>query len=234
MNYDQEDKPFYNSFEHFQKPNNMRSIFFTKPFLILFCLTLGIWACTNDDTPDFELGRYEYAGIDNKTFRFFRVETGGAFREVSGKKTGIGEIAVVPFCDEFAFGTSFYDCGLFPDLEKPFFEFRESEVEIAVFYAPNEEIQKGVGPYKIEGDSIVIGEEPFASKYPRPTGTKLKEFGIPWRIYQTTKPPKYISTDLLTNYITEKEHLEFIFKEAKLGVGDTIALCLLKEKFVKQ
>lgn len=212
----------------------MRSIFFTKPFLILFCLILGIWACTNDDTPDFELGRYEYAGIDNKTFRFFRVENGGAFREVSAKKTGIGEIAVVPFCDEFAFGVWFYDCGLFPDLEKPYFEFKENEVEIAIFDTPDEEIRKEVGPYKIEGDSIVIGEEPFASRYPRPTGTKLKEFGIPWRIYQTTKPPKYSSIDLLINYITEKEHLEFIFKEAKLSVGDTIALCLFKEKYVKK
>ena len=207
---------------------------FFKQGVLLASIALSIWACNGDDTPDFELGRYTYAGIDNKTFRFFRVENGGVFREVSAKKTGIGAIAAVPFCDEDAFGTSFYDCGLFPDLEKPFFEFRENEVEIAVFYAPTEEIQKGVGPYKIEGDSIVIGEEPFVSKYPRPTGTKLKEFGIPWRIYRSTRIPKYNSIDLLTNYMSEKEHLEFIFKEAKLSVGDTIALCLLKEKYVKK
>lgn len=89
-------------------------------FIGLALLTAA--SCT-PDTPDFELGRYTYAGIDNKTFRFFRVENGGVFREVSAKKTGIGAIRAVPFCDEDAFGTSFYDCGLFPDLEKPFSKF---------------------------------------------------------------------------------------------------------------
>lgn len=190
-------------------------------------------SCT-PDTPDFELGRYEYAGIDNKTFRFFRVENGGTFREVSAKKTGVGEIAAVPFCDEDAFGVWFYDCGLFPDLEKPYFEFKENEVEIAIFYAPGEEIQKGPAPYKIEGDSIVIGELPYVSKYPRPTGTKKREFGIPWRVYQTTKPPSLSGIELVIKDLSEKEHLEEIRTVEKLSVGDTIALCLLKEKYVKQ
>jgi hypothetical protein len=93
-------------------------------------------------TPDFALGRYEYAGLDNKTSRFFRVENGGAFREVSAKKTGIGGIATVPFCDEDAFGLSFYDCGFFPNLPKPYFEFKEDEAEVAIFYAPDQEILK--------------------------------------------------------------------------------------------
>lgn len=205
-----------------------------QPYVFaVIAVIILITSCT-PDTPDFELGRYTYAGIDNKIFRFFRVENGGVFREVSAKKTGVGEIAALPFCDEDAFGTSFYDCGLFPDLEKPFFEFRENEVEIAVFYSPTQEIQKGVGPYKIEGDSIVIEEEPFVSKYPRPTGTKKREFSIPWRIYATTKPFIFFSVDLLVKDLSEKEHLEEIRTVEKLSVGDTIALCLLKEKYVKQ
>lgn len=202
--------------------------------LFIGLLLLGAASCTPDDTPDFELGRYEYAGIDNKTFRFFRVENGGAFREVSAKKTGVGAIAALDFCGEDAFGPSFYDCGLFPDLEKPFFEFRENEVEIAFFYSPTQEIRKGLGPYKMVGDSIVIGEEPFVSKYPRPTGTKNREFRIPWRIYATTKPFIFFSLDLLVKEQSEKEHLEEIRTVEKLAVGDTIALCLLKEKYVKK
>lgn len=73
-------------------------------FLIVLILASSIISCTPDDTPDFELGRYEYAGIDNKTFRFFRVENGGVFREVSAKKTGVGAIAALDFCGEDAFG----------------------------------------------------------------------------------------------------------------------------------
>jgi hypothetical protein len=233
MNYDQEDKPFYNSFEHFKKPNNMRSIFFTKPFLILFCLILGIWACTNDDTPDFELGRYEYAGIDNKTFRFFRVENGGVFREVNTRRTGIGYLQTIPFCDEDFLGKTFYDCGFFPNLSKPYFDFRENEVELALFYAPDEDLLTQTIPYTVEGDSLVIGEQPDVLKIARPTGNKNREILWPWRIYQTTKFG-VSSVDLVLEPLTEKEHLNAVYTQEKLKVGDTIALCLLKEKFVKK
>jgi len=201
-------------------------------FLSLFALILAQMSCESD-TPDFELGRYEYAGIDNKTFRFFRVETGGAFREVSAKKTGIGEIAVVPFCDEFAFGTSFYDCGLFPDLEKPYYDFKENEVEIALFYPPDEDILKETVPYTVEGDSLVLGTPPDVLKLPRPTGNKNREILWPWRIYQSSKFG-FSSVDLVFEPLSEKEHLQVIQKQEQLGVGDTIALCLLKEKFVKK
>jgi len=201
-------------------------------FLSLFALILAQMSCESD-TPDFELGRYEYAGIDNKTFRFFRVETGGAFREVSAKKTGIGTIGALPFCDEDTFGTSFYDCGLFPDLEKPYYDFKENEVEIALFYAPDEDILKETVPYTIEGDSLVLGTPPDVLKLPRPTGTKNREILWPWRIYQTTKF-RVSSVDLVLEPLTEKEHLNAVYTQEKLKVGDTIALCLLKEKFVKR
>ena len=193
---------------------------------------LAAISCT-PDTPDFELGRYTYAGIDNKTFRFFRVENGGAFREVSAKKTGIGAIAAVPFCDEDAFGTSFYDCGLFPNLPKPYFEFKENEAEIAIFYAPDEEILKETVPYTIEGDSLVLGTPPDVLKLPRPTGNKNREILWPWRISMSSKF-KFSSVDLILESLSEKEHLQAVQEQEKLAVGDTIALCLLKEKFVKQ
>ena len=199
----------------------------------LFTLLLTLMGCEGD-TPDFELGRYEYAGIDNKTFRFFRVENGRVYREVAAPKVGIGEILDLPFCDEDRYGIWFYDCGLFPDLEKPYFEFRENEVEIAIFYAPDKEIQKGTSPYKIEGDSIVIGELPYVIKYPRPTGPLRTEFKFFWRIYQTTRPPNIYSIDVPIKSLTAKEHLDEIRASEQLIVGDTIALCLFREKYVKK
>jgi hypothetical protein len=44
--------------------------------LLLAGMVLNLLQCAKNDMPAFALGRYEYAGIDNKTFRFFRVETG--------------------------------------------------------------------------------------------------------------------------------------------------------------
>lgn len=196
-------------------------------------LVLLVAASCTPDTPDFELGRYTYAGIDNKTFRFFRVENGGAFREVSAKKTGIGAIGAVPFCDEGAFGTSFYDCGLFSGLEKPYYDFKENEVEIAIFYAPDEEILKETVPYTIEGDSLVLGTPPDVLKLPRPTGNKNREILWPWRISMSSKF-KFSSVDLILEPLSEKEHLQAVQEQEKLVLGDTIALCLLKEKFVKK
>ncbi|AEE53678.1 hypothetical protein [Haliscomenobacter hydrossis] len=213
----------------------MPSSFSMKPFTLLLGLTLGIWACTaGDDTPDFELGRYEYAGIDNKTFRFFRVENSGVYREVNTRRTGIGYLQTIPFCDEDnGFGPWFYDCGLFPNLEKPYFEFRENEVEFGLFYAPDEEILKVTLPYKMEGDSIVFGDEPDVFKLARPSGTKNREILWSWRIYASSKF-KSSSIEALLESLTEKEHLSYVYQQGKLMVGDTIALCLLNEKFVKK
>lgn len=193
---------------------------------------LAATSCT-PDTPDFELGRYTYAGIDNKTFRFFRVENGGAFREVSAKKTGIGAIGAVPFCDEDAFGVWFYDCGLFPDLEKPYFEFKEDRVENIFFYAPVQDLWVASVSYKVVGDSLVLGIEPDVWKIPRLTGSKKREITLNWRISITSKT-RLSSVEQIYVSRTEKEHLTAVYQQEKLSVGDTIALCLLKEKFVKQ
>jgi hypothetical protein len=42
------------------------------------------------------------------------------------------------------------------------------------------------------------------------------------------------SVDLYADYLSEKEHLDQIRAQSNLSVGDTIALCLLKERFVKR
>lgn len=204
-----------------------------KSVTLMLGMALAFWTCTNNDTPDFELGRYEYAGIDNKTFRFFRVENGGVFREVNTRRTGIGYLGNIPFCDEDFLGKSFYDCGFFPNLAKPYFEFKENEVEIALFFAPDEDILKETIPYSIEGDSLVLGTLPDVLKLPRPVGNKNREILWPWRIYQTTRFG-VSSVDLVLEPLSEKEHLQAIQKQEQLVVGDTIALCLLKEKFIKQ
>lgn len=206
---------------------------FFKQGLLLASIAFSIWACNGDDTPDFELGRYEYAGIDNKTFRFFRVEAGGIFREVNTKRTGIGYLQTIPFCDEDFLGKTFYDCGFFPNLAKPYFEFRENEVEFSLFYAPDEDLLTQTIPYTVEGDSLVIGEQPDVLKLPRPTGNKNRAILWPWRIYQTTKFG-VSSVELTLEPLSEKEHLQAIQELEQLSVGDTIALCLLNEKFVKQ
>lgn len=138
-----------------------------------------------------------------------------------------------PFCDEDAFGPSFYDCGLFPGLEKPYYDFKENELEIAIFYAPDEEILKETVLYTIEGDSLVLGTPPDVLKLPRPTGNKNREILWPWRI-STSSKFKFFSVDLILESLSEKEHLQAVQQQEKLAVGDTIALCLLKEKFVKQ
>jgi hypothetical protein len=199
-------------------------------FISLFSIMVII-GNSNSNT-DLELGRYEYAGIDNKTFHFFRVENGGTFREVSSSKTGIGEIQSTPFCDKDQFGTTFFDCGQFPDLEKPYIEFRENEVELALFYGPAEAIQVVSGSYKIEGDTLAIGQDPVGLKLACPKGNK-HEIGLPYRIYQTSKS-MVSSVDLYAQSMGELDHLRQIKAQRKLSVGDTIALCLLKEQFVKK
>lgn len=198
---------------------------------ILAFFSILLWVA-NPGNPTLELGRYEYAGIDNKNFRFFRVEKDGTYREVQTKKTGIGEIQQVPFCDKDQFGTTFYDCGQFPDLQKPYIEFSNSGVELALFYGPAEQIQVVSGSYAIHGDTLSIGEAPVGLKVACPKGTKNREIGLPYRIYQTSKS-MISSVDLYADYLSEKEHLDEIRLQSKLSVGDTIALCLLKERFVK-
>jgi hypothetical protein len=139
----------------------------------------------------------------------------------------------VPFCDEDAFGPWFYDCGLFPKLAKPYFDFKENQVEIALFYAPDEDLQKQIIPYTIEGDSLLLGTPPDVLKLPRPTGNKNQEILWLWRIYLSSKF-KISSVDLILEPLTEKEHLQAVQEQEQLSVGDTIALCLLKEKFSKR
>jgi hypothetical protein len=199
-------------------------------FISLFSAVVIIG--NSSSNTDLELGRYEYAGIDNKTFHFFRVENGGTFREVTASKTGIGEIQSMPFCDKDQFGTTFFDCGQFPDLEKPYIEFRENEVELALFYGPAEAIQVVSGSYKIEGDTLAIGQAPVGLKLACPKGNK-HEIGLPYRIYQTSKS-MVSSVDLYAQSMGELDHLRQIKTQRKLIVGDTIALCLLKEQFVKK
>ena len=200
---------------------------------ILTLISILLWTFQSGIAPTLELGRYEYAGLDNKKFHFFRVEKGGTYREVDAKTTGIGEIQNLPFCDKDQFGTTFYDCGQYPDLEKPYIEFSSDGVELALFYGPAEAIQVVSGSYSIQGDTLSIGEAPVGLKVACPKGDKNREIGLPYRIYQTSKS-MVSSVDLYADYLSEKEHLDQIRAQSKLSVGDTIALCLLKERFVKR
>ncbi|WP_373552846.1 hypothetical protein [Haliscomenobacter sp.] len=206
-------------------------MFFGTKILTLFSILF--WTFYPGTAPTLELGRYEYAGIDNKKFHFFRVEKDGTYREVDAKTTGIGEIQNRPFCDKDQFGTTFYDCGQYPDLEKPYIEFSSDGVELALFYGPAEEIQVVSGSYSIQGDTLSIGEAPVGLKVACPKGSKNREIGLPYRIYQTSKSI-VSSVDLYADYLSEKEHLDQIRAQSKLSAGDTIALCLLKERFVKR
>lgn len=199
---------------------------------ILVSLSILSWFAISSPSPDFEMGRYEYAGIDNKKFHFFRVEPHGEYREVQAKTTGIGEIETIPFCDKNQFGTTFYDCGQYPDLEKPYIEFSTSGVELSLFYGPAEEIQVVKGHYAINGDTLSIGQAPVGLKVACPKGNKSREIGLPYRIYQTSKSP-VSSVDLYAEFLSEKQHLDQIKTQRKLNVGDTIAICLLKERFIK-
>jgi hypothetical protein len=122
---------------------------------------------------------------------------------------------------------------LFPKLAKPYFDFKENQVEIALFYAPDEDLQKQIIPYTIEGDSLLLGTPPDVLKLPRPTGNKNQEILWLWRIYLSSKF-KISSVDLILEPLTEKEHLQAVQEQEQLSVGDTIALCLLKEKFSKR
>lgn len=206
-------------------------MFFGTKILRLFSILL--WTFQSGNAPTLELGRYEYVGLDNKKFHFFRIEKGGTYREVEAKTTGIGEIQIMPFCDKDQFGTTFYDCGQYPDLEKPYIEFGPDVVELALFYGPAEAIQVVSGSYSIQGDTLSIGEAPVGLKVACPKGNKNREIGLPYRIYQTSKS-MVSSVDLYADYLSEKEHLDQIRVQSKLSVGDTIALCLLKERFVKR
>lgn len=199
---------------------------------ILAVFSILLWII-QPQKPVLELGRYDYAGIDNKKFRFFRVEKDGIYREVQAKSTGIGELQHISFCDKDQFGTTFYDCGQYPDLEKPYIEFSASGVELALFYGPAETIQVVSGSYTIHGDTLSIGEQPVGLKVACPKGDKNREIGLPYRIYQTSKS-MISSVDLYADYLSEREHLDQIRAQSKLSVGDTIALCLLKERFVKR
>jgi len=203
-----------------------------KTTILLSLLLLCSFACT-EDIPDFELGRYEYAGIDDsKSWRFFRVENNGVYREVTPKATGLGELKQISFCHEDLFGERFYDCGLYPNFEKPFFNFTSDQVEIALLdYSPSK-IIKITQPYRIEGDSIYIGTTPNVLKYPRPQGAKKNAIEIGWRIAFARGAP--FSLELVKDQLTEQERLHQIALKEKLSVGDTLVYLLFKERYVKQ
>jgi hypothetical protein len=201
---------------------------------LYFLLLIGLFSCRKEDY-NFETGRYEYAGIDNKEVRFFRVEAGEQFRQVFPvKKTGFGELLTVPFCDEQLFASLFYDCGLYPELEKPYFEFDQSKVNIAVLSTDSIGfIEKYTFIYKIVGDSIAIGNDPDYVKFLKPSLAKTHDLGFNWRIWLDAKIGSY-NAELLEKNYTDLEHLKIIKKSDKLIVGDTIALWLFRERFVKK
>lgn len=211
--------------------------------ILFLSLMLLIGFSCDPDTPDFELGRYEYAGFDNKTtYRFFRIESGNSFREVTPKKTGIGQVNEIPLCHEDLFLQVFYACGAYPNTGKPFFEFRENEVEYRLFYQDGsaDPFTQDKLTYKIEGDSIVIGtDEPL--KFAKPKNPKLAALELPFRLFFSPKAGIPFNLDVVKNNQTEQEMLrEFVkiqngyARKELLTVGDTIMLCLFKERFVKQ
>ena len=214
------------------KQNTMQH---SKTTILLFLLLLCSFACT-EDTPDFELGRYEYAGIDDKTFRFFRVETGWVFREVTPKQTGIGALREVEFCAEDWFGSLFYDCGLFPAAEKPFFEFSENQVEYRILDSSGgaTEFSRNTLAYKLEKDSIFIGEAPFLFKFPKPVGQKQTVLEIPWLLYFAQGSLQSFNLNLVEKNQTDQERLREIMLREQLSTGDTILYCFFKERFEKQ
>lgn len=204
-------------------------VFFFSLFVI------GMSNCTlPDSTPNLELGLYEYAGIDNKTFRFYRKEANGQFREVIPKTTGIGILRPEYFCDEDLCGRSFYGCGLYPNLPKPYFEFFRRQVTASVFFAPEKRIDTYSTYYSVGGDSIYISLQDGAFKALRPTGPTVYEFSMLWRISISTRTRNGFNYELITESLSDQAHLKELETMNKYNVGDTIALCLLKERFVKK
>lgn len=216
--------------------------FSQNSFLFLMLLLIG-FSC-DPDVPDFELGRYEYMGFDKQpTYRFFRIESGNSFREVTPKKTGIGKVNEITLCHEDLLLEAFYACGAYPKAEKPYFEFRENEVEFRLLESlgSSDPFVKSQLTYKIEGDSIVIGtDEPL--KFAKPQNPKTAALELPWRLFFSPKVNIPFNLDIVKKNQTEQELLrEYVKKEngysstkEVLTVGDTIMLCLFKERFVKQ
>jgi uncharacterized lipoprotein YehR (DUF1307 family) len=119
-------------------------------------------------------------------------------------------------------------------LEKPYFEFTSSQVSIAVFYADaNAEILKDTTNYKIVRDSIYIGTGPDYAKFLKPSKSKTRDLAFSWRS-QIDYKSFGVENELITNYYTETEPLNIIKKQDKLITGDTVALWLYKERFVKK
>lgn len=204
-------------------------VFFFSLFVI------GMSNCTSSNfTPNFELGRYEYAGIDNKTFHFYRKEASGKYREVIPKTTGIGILRPEYFCDENLCGRSFYDCGLYSNLPKPYFEFLTNRVTVSVFFAPLAKIDTYPASFGVDGDSITISLRDGDYRALRPTGPAAYEFSLLWRISISTRARDGFNYELITKSLSDQEHLKELETISKYNVGDTIALCLLKERFVKK
>lgn len=203
-----------------------------KTTILLSLLLLCSFACT-EDIPDFELGRYEYAGIDNKNWRFFRVENGGVYREVSTKATGIGSLKQLTLCEDFLLERLFYHCGFFPAEEKPYFDFRENEVEIRVLanWRLPSRIITDKFPYKIEGDSLFVDTGSFEFKFSRLGGPKRKILEVPWIV--SYAKGKLFSLNPVIDQLTEQERLHQAATKEKLIVGDTIAYLLFKEQYIK-
>jgi hypothetical protein len=202
--------------------------------LLFSLLVLGVSTCTlPDSTPNLELGLYEYAGIDNKTFHFYRKEANGQYREVIPKTTGIGILRPEYFCDEDFCGRSFYGCGLYPNLPKPYFDFKPTRVITSIFFAPEENIATYSVNFKVQGDSLFLNDKNGSHKVLKPTGPKVYEFSILWRISANSRAFGFYY-ELINKSLTDQEHLIDLETMRKANVGDTIALCLLKERFIKQ
>lgn len=202
--------------------------------LIIVLLLLCTFACT-EDIPDFELGRYEYAGIDDsQNWRFFRVENNGAYREVMPKATGLGELKQYSLCDENLFEQRFYDCGAYPSNDKPYLDVRENEIEMRVLanWQIEPEMVTLKAPYKIVGDSLLIERDFSLFKFSKSNGTKQKMVEATWDISFHRRG--LFALNPVLDQLTEQQRLHRIATKEKLQVGDTLVYLLFRERYVKQ
>jgi hypothetical protein len=205
---------------------------FGKTVSLLAIISM-LWTCNADETPELELGRYEYAGFDNTTFRFFRIENNNTYREVNPKFSEYGIGYFKSGLCEFAEGI-LYGCGQYPNVPKPYFELQKDQVKVGLFDPINEELLEGMTEYKIVGDTVIVGEEPDVYKFLTPKKGKIAEIKIPYRVGMSTAKSSAPDLILDEGKYTEKEHLDELRQQYKAKAGDTLAILLFYELYKKK
>jgi hypothetical protein len=174
-----------------------------------------------------QLGRYEYLWLtDTDNFKFYYANRTG-FEELVGVNKGVGRIKS-EFC-KFVPGI-FFSCEK-PNLPLPFFNFTKDQVEIALFLDGKIVSQKI--PYKVEGDTVIIGEEPDVYIMKLTTENHRPSIVFEYRVAFRSGRNAAVDVQLLQEGTKIENMVKDVQQLLNASPLDTIAIGIVREKYIR-